>query len=143
MAVLAAFPTLWMRGGFVLRAYQFCAGGNANAVVWAVPGNQPLREPDPDKAPPRPPDALDDFMEAIEGDGSPRSYLSASIFARECSELGADWHGRGWSDVQIIYEDPLKSGKTDADRWKWLGTPRWPQLAGQVRIGGPTLKILP
>jgi hypothetical protein len=36
---------------------------------------------------------LDDFMDAIEGDGSAWSYLSASLFAREAAELGALWHG--------------------------------------------------
>jgi len=44
-------------------------------------------------APPRPHGALDDFMDAIEGDGSAWSYLSASLFAREAAELGALWHG--------------------------------------------------
>ena len=32
-------------------------------------------------------------MQAIEGDGSPWSYLSASILSREAEEFGAMWHG--------------------------------------------------
>ena len=43
-----------------------------------------------------PPGALADVMDAIEGDGSLRSYIQASILRREIGELGAWWHGISW-----------------------------------------------
>ena len=43
--VLKAFPVLHLKNGFVLRAYQFGAGGNGNAVVWAMPEDSPFPPP--------------------------------------------------------------------------------------------------
>ena len=45
-------------------------------------------------------------MQAIEGDGSPWSYLSASILSREAVEFGAVWHGCVWSDQTILSKPP-------------------------------------
>jgi hypothetical protein len=139
MKLLAAFPALRIRKGCVLRAYQFRAGSDGNGLVWAMPEGAPF--PAPDECPPpedesqkspRPPLALDDVMEVIEGDGSPWSYLSASIFAREVEEFGAIWHGCSWSTHMILGSDPWEkpadfagrepqegpSGKLAA--WTWL-----------------------
>ena len=55
-------------------AYQFREGGDGNGVVWAMPSSAPYPEPEEcprvEEAlpePPRPPGALDDLMDAIEG----------------------------------------------------------------------------
>ena len=107
--VLKTFSALRLKKGLALRAYQFGAGNNGNAVVWAMPEESPF--PSPKCCPklkdtflecPRPPLALDDIMEVIEGDGSLWSYLSASIFVREMHEFGALWHGCDWSTHEII-----------------------------------------
>ena len=37
-------------------------------------------------------------MQAIDGDGSLRSYFEASILARELAEFGAIWHGISWGE---------------------------------------------
>lgn len=37
------------------------------------------------------------MTDAIDGDGSLRSYIQASILRRELEELGAWWHGLEWS----------------------------------------------
>ena len=37
MKLLAAFDALQIKSGYVLRAYQYRAEGNANGVVWAMP----------------------------------------------------------------------------------------------------------
>ena len=37
MALLSAFPSLHLKEGLTLRAYQFREGGNGNGVVWAMP----------------------------------------------------------------------------------------------------------
>jgi len=138
--VLEAFSALRIKKGFVLRAYKFRAGENGNAVVWAMPEESPFPPPescpklkDAFLEPPRPPLALDDLMEVIEGNGSHWSYLSASIFMREIHEFGASWHGCDWSAHEIIdkapsvYFDPAQrnSGETtlhtQVDEWTWLG----------------------
>ena len=53
-------------------------------------------------------------MQAIEGDGSPWSYLSASILSREAAEFGAVWHGCVWSDQTILSKPPRQAGGQDA-----------------------------
>lgn len=55
----------------------------------------------------RPPEALDNLMEAIEGDQTPWSYLSASIFAREAAEFHPYWHEEVWSDHFILNDNPF------------------------------------
>jgi len=139
MKLLFSFPSLRLKKGLVLRAYQFQAEGNGNGIVWAMPEN--LSFPDPKACsrlkdrflkPPRPLGALDDVMEAIEGDGSPWSYLSASVFAREVAEFGAMWHGCSWSTHVILGKDPwsfpqrsarrmpLEAPSGDPSDWRWL-----------------------
>ena len=124
MKLLRSFPSLRMRKGFILRAYQYRASGDGNGIVWAMPEDVPF--PDPEACPkledvflepPKPESALD-IMQVIEGDGSPWSYLSASFFAREALEFGALWHGCGWSEHAVINKVPPGSfGK--GGRWKW------------------------
>ncbi len=108
MELLAMFKPLRIKAGFVLRAYVYRSGSDANGVVWALPKDAPLPEVHTDENTPweqamfamfgridqpRPPGALDDVMQAIEGDGSPWSFVCASLFAREAAEFGARWHG--------------------------------------------------
>lgn len=139
MKLLAVFKSLKIRPGFVLRAYQYREGGNGNGIVWAVPADFPFLVPDecPQLSghflePPKPPWAPDDLMTLIDGDDTPWSYFSASLFAREAAEFGAMWHGCSWSTHSILGADPwqrepkvkdrrkrqpLASGT--ADEWKW------------------------
>ena len=163
-ALLAAFPSLHIKKGFVLRSYPYRTqkaglylGGVGN--VWAVPASSGIPNPEecetidlfelPRPFPIdnscldgltmdgpvrllRPPDALDNIMEAIEGDGTLHSYLSASIFAREIAEFGADWHGIIWSEHTILVGDPWTYPHNWSDEcepskntkeWKWLESP--------------------
>ena len=53
----------------------------------------------------KPDNALDNLMEAINGDETPLSYLSASIFYREVNELGAFWHGISWGSHHYIDQE--------------------------------------
>jgi len=159
MAWLAAFTSLHIKKGFTLRAYPYRVrlGGVGN--VWAVPESS-ADTPDAEEcgtvdlfeAPRpfpikyscleglavggsgkliRPPDALDNIMEAIEGDGTPWSYLSASIFARDIAEFGASWHGGVWSTHKILEEAPWTSPhawgelfepNTEQEYWHWSAT---------------------
>jgi len=144
MAVLAAFTSLHIKKGFTLRAYPYRVFEGAVGNVWAVPESSDTGMPDLEECEIidfwelprpfpiegscmdgltmrgpvkllRPPEALDNIMEAIEGDGTPWSYLSASIFAREIAEFGAAWHGAVWSFHKILEAEPL-----DAIDWDWL-----------------------
>jgi hypothetical protein len=110
--LLKVFKTLWLKEGFALHGYEFTSGGNGNGVIWAVPCDAPVLEPeecprleDVFLEPPKPPGAVE-LMKAIEGDGSPWSYLSASILCREAAEFGAVWHGSSWSEHTILWKPP-------------------------------------
>ena len=139
MDLLSVFSSLKMKTGFVLRAYQFRSGSNGNGIIWAVPEDLEFSGPaecptleDGFLEPPRPLRSIDDFMEAIEGNGLPWSYLSASIFAREAGEFGAIWHGCSWGEHRILGKAPrsLSSPPDDEDArpdsvsspggWKWI-----------------------
>ncbi len=146
------FSPLRLRKGYVLRAYVFREEGNGNGVVWAMPEGADF--PAPKDCPtlenhllkaPKPWDALDDPMEAIEGDGSAWSYLAASLLRRELREFGAMWHGCNWGTHFLLDNDPWKDGPpsegasplerptSNADQWKWLG-PRPAEWGPQVRM---------
>lgn len=125
MALLAGCPHLRIRPGLVLRAYQYHSGGNGNAIVWAMPADAPFPEPgecEPQEqlfaSAPRPAGALDGFMEAIAADDTEEGYVSASIFERDCAELGAMWHGCGWSTHTILFSDPLCEEKDEKLRFR-------------------------
>jgi hypothetical protein len=139
MNLLKVFESLRLKVGLVLRAYQFHAGHNGNGIIWAMPADALFPSPDncprlSDRflKPPKPPGAVDDLMDAVEGDGTPWSYLSASLFTREAAEFGAIWHGCSWSTHAILGADPwycepeakdrrkrqpLATG--NAETWKW------------------------
>ena len=133
--LLRVFDTLWLKAGFTLHAYEYREGSNGNGIIWAVPADAPVVAPadcprleDTWLQPPRPPGAVE-LMRAIEGDGSPWSYLSASILSREAAEFAAIWHGCVWSDQMILSKPPRQADGHDAKltgdapvgNWTWRG----------------------
>ena len=140
--ILAVFRPLKLKAGFMLTGYRFQEDGNGNGFVYAVPKETGVPEPEMcliDQnsflSPPVPPFALEDVMDAMEGDGSPLSYFCASLLKRELSEFGAMWHGCSWSTHELVTQDPfepcgcLRAKSGDAERlesrehvgnWKWL-----------------------
>ena len=158
MTVLAVCKPLHIKEGFVLRAYQFREGGNGNGFVWAVPVDAEFPEPRECPRlqgvflePPKPPAALDDFMDAIDGDGSPWSYICASVLARELAEFGALWHGCDWDTHTILGVNPWTriAGKEEpatgrptgpVSEWYWMERPprRW---SPQVHEGDSTVVV--
>ena len=117
--LMRVFDTLWLKAGFALHAYVYREGSNGNGIIWAVPADAPLIAPeecprldDTWLQPPRPPGAVW-LIQAIEGDGSPWSYLSASILCREAAEFGAVWHGCVWTDQTIISKPPRQTDGRD------------------------------
>lgn len=139
--LLAPFHPLSLKPRVVLCAYQFREGENGIGAVWALP--EGAESPEPQDCPlsrsgepwnidvPRPPAAYVSIMSHIKGDGSPWSYLAASILSREIAEFGARWHGRQWSVHRVVGANPLTTpGDHDADplaaprgaasEWQWL-----------------------
>ncbi|MBA2176037.1 hypothetical protein H0266_14160 [Halobacillus locisalis] len=107
--IVRAFSQLRIKDGFKLRGYQFTEGGNGNGIVWALKDDQELPPPeqcprleDEFLNPPKPDEAFDDFMVAVEGDRSPLSYLQAAICSHELYEFGAMWHGISWGREQVM-----------------------------------------
>lgn len=147
---LAVFDVLRLKPGFVLRAYRFREGGNGNGVVWAMPADAGYPEPnecprgDGFLSPPKPKGALDDVMDAVEGDGSPWSYLCASLAKRDLGEFGAMWHGCSWSVHSILGSDPTRRCsriiQTPSAAWAW-GEPRPAEWKPQMMMDGSTVKV--
>ena len=108
-SIVKGFSHLRIKEDYKLRAYQYSDGANGNGIVWALPADTDL--PDPNEcerlaedflSAPKPSFALDDFMKAIDGDKSPMSYLQASIAFHELHEFGAVWHGTSWGRDVIL-----------------------------------------
>jgi hypothetical protein len=121
---LAVFKSLRIKEGRVLRAYQWCSGGNGYGVVCALPQDLPFPEPEECEITPSdypkefvlvPQGALNDPMEAIEGDLSLWSYMEASIFARELGEIGAMWHGINWWTHKLLDRDDFSKPSPPKD----------------------------
>jgi hypothetical protein len=75
-----------------------------------------------------PPEAIADFSSVLTGDGTPESYLSASIFCRDVQDLGIIWHGHSWSEHEILFEKPFDQPKyqyhfrpPEEGDWQWRG----------------------
>ncbi len=139
LKVVELFRPLRVKKDHVLRAYLHREGGNGFGVVWALPAD--AEYPDPKDCPrlehhylrlPKPWNALDDTMEAIEGDDSAWSYLAASLLRRELGEFGALWHGIKWGTHTLLDDSPWAGGPPRDDefpgqrpdsqpnQWKWF-----------------------
>lgn len=136
--VVSVFPGLKLRESFVLRAYVFKEEGNSSGFVWGMPKEAAYPEPKDCPRleshflnPPKPLDALDDLMEAIDGDDTAASYFHASLLKREIREFGGGWHGIQWGMASVLDQSPWKSPvKEDAEPfekprsklrdWKWM-----------------------
>jgi hypothetical protein len=146
---------LRLKPGIVFRAYQFKSGGNGNGFVYALPFDSDF--PDPAERPrtkcvanglefdaPCPPYALPNFIEAFDGDRSPQSFFEASVLIRELEELGAMWHGGGWSTHMVLDADPfVLQGKTQGRVNKEINTPTedWTWLSGKPNDWRPRVEI--
>lgn len=147
MRLLSVFDTLRIKSGFVLRAYQFRAGGDGNGLVLATPYDAPFPEPKdcPVEGPPQPLGSSENLMAFIDGDGTPWSYFSASLFSREAGEFGAMWHGCFWSTHVILGTDPWHRDLTAKDRRKHFphasGTPEeWEWTLPRPEVWEPTFE---
>ena len=141
--LLHVFDTLWLKPGFELQASVYWSGGNGNGSIWAVSTDTRPDASDIDssvegKSTDRSREIVP-LMQAIEGDGSPWSYLSASILSREAEEFGALWHGCVWSEQEILSKPPRQAdgqdsvgrrkstGEAPVSEWRWCEAvpPTW------------------
>jgi len=134
-AALLKLPGLQLKSGFRLISYLYRAKSNGAGVVWAIPeafGTTAQLEKAIATAgaldqPPKPEFALTDFMQAIEGDRSPQSFILASILRRELLEIGALGQHRNWGHHCLIDLAPAQV------TWQWQTDPP-KDLSPKVRL---------
>lgn len=149
--VVPAFSRLGLREGMTLRAYLFHEGGNGNGIVWAMPSDADYPEADECpvvtthvRRPPKPVDALDDFMEIIEGNGSAASFFEASLLGRELLEFGASWHGVSWRTHLLLGADPWKQApeqESEPFAWRRTAKRQWTWKEEQPERWEPTVTV--
>ncbi|KAM3097941.1 hypothetical protein ACKFKF_18635 [Phormidesmis sp. 146-12] len=137
-SVLAKLPGLRLKPEMRLVSYLYRLeqGRELDGInaTWALPESlsttahlqEALRMCGGRDKPPEPKGVLADFMEAVEGDRSPMSYVIASILRRELLESGALGKTRQWSDHHLI--DSLPSAQ-----WQWR-TSGIKDLSPKVRL---------
>lgn len=120
-AALIKLPGLKLKPGLRIVSYLQRTGDSGTGVTWAIPEplsttaqleNALAKRGDRDQ-PPCPEGALENFMEAIEGDRSPASFVVASILRRELLEFGAVGKGCQWTHHRLINAIPAQAS------WQW------------------------
>lgn len=113
-------PSLKFKEGFTIRAYRFVSENKQSFGLqfWAVPVNEWLPQPEECMfyeskkiSYPKPNCVLDNLMDAIDGDGSFESYISASMIFRELSGVEG-FSYQSWG-LNVIIDDELMK-KTDS-----------------------------
>ncbi|MBW4651499.1 MAG: hypothetical protein KME20_00315 [Kaiparowitsia implicata GSE-PSE-MK54-09C] len=134
-APLLKLPGLVLRQDHRLVAYVYRNRSGSVGVVWAIPETlshtanltKALAALTDAKTPPKPKGALPHYMEAIEGDRTPVSYLIASMLKRELREFGASGDRRNWSYHKLTDTVPT------TEQWAWqAAAPK--DLSPKVRL---------
>jgi hypothetical protein len=134
-AALLKLPGLHLKPTYRLVSYLYRDGNGGAGMVFAVPEGlattamleRALTSSGNVKQPPKPEGALTDFMEAINGDRSPVSFIVASLLCRELREFGAIGAYQSWSHHRLIDSVP---GQV---KWQWQ-TERPPDLTPKVKV---------
>ena len=94
--IFTILPSLKFKEGFTIRAYRYVSDYNRSVKLqfWAVPVNEWLPQPEECMvyesnhiSYPKPSCALDNLMDAIDGDGSFDTYLCASLLYRTLDRI--------------------------------------------------------
>ncbi len=101
--ILKLYRGIWIKKGYKLVAYVYREGLRGKGVVWATKGEFPEVEDCEFVGYPKPRGAKKP-EEVLEGDDSPESYISASMFLREMKEFGSLWDWMEWGLEEIIGE---------------------------------------
>ncbi|MCS6813431.1 MAG: hypothetical protein NZ772_07655 [Cyanobacteria bacterium] len=122
-AILAKLPGLELKPGWRLVSYLYREADHGLGVCWAVAETHSstanleaaLVGCKTQDQLPIPEGALGNFMDAITGDRSVRSFAIASMFYREIKEFGALGNLQDWTHHHLIATVP---GKVN---WQWQG----------------------
>ncbi len=98
--VLKLYDGIWLKDGYKLVACVYREGLRGRGVVWAVSEEFDEKKIDC----PFKPEGAKEVWEVLEGDNSPRSYMSSSMFVREMREFGALWDWMSWGLEEIVEE---------------------------------------
>lgn len=112
---LELFPGLGFRPGWELVAQIYAGPHWGSCRIFTMPPEAPPWREQTDLLDRESVAGAWEFAEALVGDGSPQSYLEASILIRRMRDVGADWHlsREGLSEHKII-------GEPSTERtWKW------------------------
>ena len=137
--LVGVFDTLRLKAGCALHSFAVRSDGNGRGVIWAVPADAPPSVPDDSSGLEgrfagieKPPGAIP-LMQAIEGDGSPWSCLSASILRREGGGIRGKLARPGLEPQMILSKAPRQAEGRAASRmenyrgdapigdWTWHG----------------------
>lgn len=134
-APLMKLPGLKLKPELRLVSYLYRTEQSGVGLVWAIPEalsttahlEKALAASSSISQFPKPEGALSHFMEAVEGDRSPASYLVASLLRRELQEFGATGDRSNWSYHVLLDAVPTNQ------RWQWrVDIPK--DLAPKVRV---------
>lgn len=126
---------LKLRSNFRLVSYLYRIGDDGTGITWALPEafsttahlEKALLTSGGRDTPPKPEGALSDFMDAIEGDHSPMSFVIASLLRRELLESGKTGQIATWSHHRLIDRLPA------LPHWHWrIETPK--DFSPKVRV---------
>ncbi len=118
---LMKLPGLKLKPNFRFVSYLYRVGDDGTGATWALPEQfsttsqleKALLIADGRDTPPKPEGALDDFMNAIDGDYSPMSFVIASLLRRELLEFGKVGRIATWSHHRLIDSLP------PLPHWQW------------------------
>ncbi|MBW4526265.1 MAG: hypothetical protein KME18_13870 [Phormidium tanganyikae FI6-MK23] len=118
---LMKLPGLKLKPEFRVISYLYRMGDDGTGATWALPEafsttshlEKALLAAGGRDAPPKPEGALADFMDAIDGDHSPMSFVIASLLLRELLEFGKIGRIAVWSHHRLINALP------SLPKWQW------------------------
>ena len=119
--VLMKLPGLKLKADFRLVSYLYRRGDDGTGVIWALLERfsttahleKALLAAGGRDTPPKPEGALVDFMEAIDGDHSPMSFVIASLLHRELLESSKVGQIATWSHHRLLDQLPA------IPCWQW------------------------
>ncbi|WP_253188121.1 hypothetical protein [Leptolyngbya sp. 'hensonii'] len=124
-AALTRLPTLKLKPGIRFVCYLNRIQDGGVGAIYAVPEEMSttaqletaLFQSGDRQHPPQPQGSFMDFMDALDGDFSPASFMIASILRRELQEMGSLGDQRNWSHHHLVDTIPPQV------QWKWRTEP--------------------
>lgn len=132
---LLKLPGVRLKSGFRLVSYLYRMGNDGTGCTYAIPEQfsttahleKALITANGRDTPPKPEGALNDFMEALEGDRSATSFVIASLLRRELHEVGKIGRSLSWTHHRLIDTIPAQLN------WHWcIETPK--DISPKVRL---------